>query len=281
MRTLQPTHLITVVITALALALAGCTSAGDAKRVDGRVKGDDGGTMAPDSPQPGASGRPTPTSSAKLDAFLARLPHFSPTPPATPIGIPAGPVAPIFKRLPTRQPVAFLTIDDGFIQLPDDITLMRAAHIPFSLFLIANVAGQNPAFFKQLQDAGGVVEDHTMTHPEMKGKPYGFQRQQICDAKTSLEHAFTTNIRLFRPPFGDYDQTTLRAVHDCGLRAAFYWSETVNNGTVFYQTSLHQIQAGDIILMHFRPAFLADVIAALTAIHNAGLTPALLESYIS
>ena len=58
-------------------------------------------------------------------------------------------------------------------------------------------------------------------------------------------------------------------------------SETVNNGAVAYQTAEHQIHAGDIILMHFRPAFTNDVIAALTAIHNAGLTPALLEDYVA
>jgi hypothetical protein len=42
----------------------------------------------------------------------------------------------------------------------------------------------------------------------------------------------------------------------------------------------HRIFPGDIILMHFRPAFLRDVLAALRAIHAAGLTPALLEDYV-
>jgi hypothetical protein len=45
--------------------------------------------------------------------------------------------------------------------------------------------------------------------------------------------------------------------------------------------SLHEIRPGDIILIHFRPAFAEDVRAALTAMHDAGLTPALLEDYIS
>jgi peptidoglycan/xylan/chitin deacetylase (PgdA/CDA1 family) len=222
-----------------------------------------------------------PPVAAPAGDFLARLPKFGPPPPATPITVPDGPTAPIYKRLPISQAVAFLTIDDGWTQLPEGIRLMRAAHIPFSMFLIAPVAARSPDFFRQLVDAGGVVEDHTITHPDLKGKPYDFQRHEICDAKSSLEHTFGTSLHLFRPPFGNYDQTTLKAVRDCGLKAAFYWSETVNNGTVFYQTAEHQIHAGDIILMHFRPAFVNDVIAALTAIHNAGLTPALLENYIA
>jgi peptidoglycan/xylan/chitin deacetylase (PgdA/CDA1 family) len=241
-----------------------------------------------DDSAPGASaGVPVPSphdstgagSTTASGDFAGRLPKFGPAPAATPIAVPPGAAAPIYKRLPVNQPVAFLTIDDGWTQLPDDIKLMKAAHIPFTMFLIAPVAAGNPAFFKQLQDAGGVVEDHTITHPEMRGKAYPFQQHEVCGARTSLEHTFGTTMHLFRPPFGDYDQTTLRAVHDCGLTAAFFWSETVNNGTVFYQTAEHKIHAGDIILMHFRPAFINDVIAALTAIHNAGLTPALLEDY--
>jgi peptidoglycan/xylan/chitin deacetylase (PgdA/CDA1 family) len=158
---------------------------------------------------------------------------------------------------------------------------MKAAHIRFTMFLIAPVAAGNPGFFQQLVAAGGVIEDHTITHPSMRGRPYAFQRHEVCDARTSLEHTFGTTMHLFRPPYGNYDETTLRAVHDCGLKAAFYWSETVNNGTVFFQTPEHVIHAGDIILMHFRPLFVNDVIAALTAIHNAGLTPALLEDYLT
>jgi peptidoglycan/xylan/chitin deacetylase (PgdA/CDA1 family) len=84
---------------------------------------------------------------------------------------------------------------------------------------------------------------------------------------------------LFRPPFGDRDNTTLTVAHGCGLKAAFMWKETVDKGKVRYQEG-HTVQPGDIILMHFRPAFVKDFLAALRAIHAAGLTPALLEDYI-
>jgi peptidoglycan/xylan/chitin deacetylase (PgdA/CDA1 family) len=233
------------------------------------------------SPSAGPSRSATPSSGSPTTDVLSRLPKFGPRPPAVHIAAQAGPNAPIYKRLPIDQPVAFLTIDDGWIQQPQDVNLMRAAHIPFTMFLIAPVAGKNPGFFQQLVSAGGVIEDHTVTHTDLKGKPYAFQRHEVCEARTSLEHTFGTTLHLFRPPYGDYDLTTLRAVHDCGLDSAFFWSETVNNGTVFYQTAEHRIHPGDIILMHFRPAFVNDVIAALTAIHNAGLVPALLEDYLT
>jgi peptidoglycan/xylan/chitin deacetylase (PgdA/CDA1 family) len=276
--------LVSAVLVLLMTALVGCGgTAGTQRWHDNGPDDAPPGSSAIPVPSPAPDGSAVPSGSAsagKPGDFLSRLPTFGPPPPPQPIAAPPGPLAPIYKRLPVNQPVAFLTMDDGWFQLPDDLRLMKAAHIPFTMFLIGPVAAKNPGFFQQLEADGGVVEDHTMTHPEMKGKPYDFQRREVCDARTSLEHTFGTTMHLFRPPFGDYDQTTLRAVHDCGLHAAFFWSETVNNGTVFYQTAEHRIHPGDIILMHFRPAFVNDVIAALTAIHNAGLVPALLEKYI-
>jgi peptidoglycan/xylan/chitin deacetylase (PgdA/CDA1 family) len=265
---------------------AGCTSPPVAHWSEGQGEGG-GGPVAsrsvspPGSPTPSVSPSASPTGPAGGNPFLAMVPKFGPPPVPQPITVPAGPVARIYHRLPVTQRVAFLTMDDGYVQLPQGIQLMQAAHIRFTMFLIAPVAAKGAAFFKQLESAGGVIEDHTITHSELKGKSYDFQHHEVCDARTSLQQTFGTSVQLFRPPYGDYDQTTLRAVHDCGMKAAFHWSETVNDGKVFYQTADHRIQAGDIILMHFRPAFVQDVLAALTAIHDAGLTPALLEDYLN
>jgi peptidoglycan/xylan/chitin deacetylase (PgdA/CDA1 family) len=245
--------------------------------------------------QPAASPTPTPSPDPRASTpkpkpkpkpltvaqVIAKLPHFAAAPRAVPVDLGAGPGAPIFYRLPTKQRVAFLTIDDGNDQLPSDLAVMKAAHIPFTMFLIAPVAARNPSFFKRLRTYGGVIEDHTLTHTALNGKPYDFQKNEVCGGRDLLATTFGRTPTLFRPPYGDYDPTTLLAVHDCALRAAFYWSETVDDGTVYYQTSVHKIKPGDIILMHFRMGFAADVLAALTAIHQAGLTVALLENYIA
>jgi peptidoglycan/xylan/chitin deacetylase (PgdA/CDA1 family) len=221
----------------------------------------------------------TSTHRGPATAFRGSIPTFAPAP--APITVSrSGPVAPIFQRLPTHQRVAFLTMDDGQTRLAAAHRLMAAAHVPFTMFLIAPVAARNPSFFKQLEADGGVIEDHTLTHRSLRGKPYVVQRREICAAEDRLNTTFGIHARFFRPPYGSYDATTLKAVHDCGLQAAFSWSETVENGKVSYQTSVHRIHPGDIILMHFKPTFVQDVLAALRAIHDAGLTPALLENYI-
>jgi peptidoglycan/xylan/chitin deacetylase (PgdA/CDA1 family) len=207
------------------------------------------------------------------------IPAFPPAPVPVPITLPAGGAVPFLLRIPTTQRVAFLTIDDGFVKTPEAPKLIAAAHIPVTLFLTINAVRDNPEYFRPMQQNGAVVEAHTITHTDLRGKSYAFQRNEICGSADRLGQWYGRRPVLFRPPFGDKDGTTLRAAHDCGIRAVFMWKETVDKGIVRYQQG-RGIRPGDIILMHFRPAFLADFLAALQAIHRAGLTPALLEDYL-
>jgi len=235
----------------------------------------------PSSPsRPGASpSGPSTTSPPTLQDLLARIPKFGPAPAPEKITLPDGPSAAWMTRIPTTQKVAFLTIDDGWVKRPEAVQLVQAAHIPVTLFLTINAIRNDPAYFKRLQASGAVIEAHTLTHADLKGKSYDFQKHEICGSADQLGAIYGRRPVLFRPPFGDKDPTTLQVVHDCGMKAAFFWKETVDKGVVAFQEG-NTVQAGDIILMHFRPAFAEDFLAALQAIHDAGLTPALLEDYV-
>jgi peptidoglycan/xylan/chitin deacetylase (PgdA/CDA1 family) len=226
--------------------------------------------------KPESSGQP---SQQQFGTYLARLPHFPPAPPPQANHVPAGPQAGWYTHIQTDQPVAFLTIDDGWAKLPVATALIRAAHVPVTLFLTINAIRDNPDYFKELQANGADIQAHTITHVDLKGKPYDLQKREACGSADQLGAWYGKRPTLFRPPFGDHDATTLRATHDCGMKAAFFWKETVNTGVVRYQEG-STVQKGDIILMHFRPAFADDFVAALTAIQAAGLTPAALSSYV-
>ncbi|WP_433321930.1 polysaccharide deacetylase family protein [Dactylosporangium sp. CA-139066] len=211
---------------------------------------------------------------------LARIPHFPAAPAPQPVTVPDGPSAGWYSAIPTTQPIAFITIDDGWTKVPEAAALLKAANVPVTLFLEINAIKSDPGYFTALEQAGATIEAHTISHPELKGKSYAFQHNEICGSADQLGKLYGRRPVLFRPPFGDKDATTLKVVHDCGMKAAFFWKETTDKGIVRYQAG-HAVKAGDIILMHFRPAFVDDFLAVLQAISQAGLTPARLEDYIA
>ncbi len=235
---------------------------------------------------PGVAVRQSPTAAPPapqtLEWYLANLPTFRPPPPSTPVVFAHDPGrTPWISRIPTTQRVAFLTIDDGFIQRPEALALLRASQVPVTLFLTVNAIRNDPGYFSALSHYGGYIEAHTLTHPQLTGLSYAEQRREICGSADWLEAQYGRRPVLFRPPFGEKDSTTLRAAYDCGMRACLFWTEAIDKGKVFYQTPDKRIRPGDIILMHFREAFAADFFAALQAIKAAGLTPAILENYVS
>ncbi len=234
-------------------------------------------------PKVSASASPSvsPSPSASPGPYAAQIPKFAARPkPVRPV-LPGGALAPLLSRVPTTQPVAFITIDDGNVRKPEALRLLKDAGVPTSLFLISSVAAEDPPYFAALQNqGGGIVQSHTINHLSMPKLSYARQKQEICGSSDKLAQLFGKRPTLFRPPYGEYNQTTLRAAHDCGMKAVLRWKEATNGGKVFYQTAEKKVHAGDIILMHFRPAFVADFLAVLKAIHDSGLTPAALEDYV-
>ena len=242
-----------------------------------------GSWVASQPPVPSASA-PAPTPGfdalAALPANLrGRIPQFPPPPAPVKVTLPTDGTAGWFSRIPTDQKIAFITIDDGWEKNPLAKKLFQASKVPITLFLEVNAIKSDPGYFKPLEAAGATIEDHTISHPDLKGRSYAFQKREICGGADKLAQYYGRRPVLFRPPGGSHDATTLKVVHECGMKAAFYWKETTDHGVVFFQEG-KTVQPGDIILMHFRPRFVDDFLAVLNAIHKAGLTPARLEDYI-
>ncbi|NUO59655.1 MAG: polysaccharide deacetylase family protein [Hamadaea sp.] len=231
--------------------------------------------------KPSSSPTKRPPSTVKdLAWYVSRLPTFGPLPPAASVNVDAGSRSPLWFRVPTTQKVAFLTIDDGVTRHPMAAQLLKASGTRVTLFLTVQYVEGHTDYFKGLQAAGAVIENHTITHASLRGKTYAFQRHEICDAADRLGKLFGRRPTLFRPPYGNYDNTTLRVARECGQKVVFYWTESVDKGKVRFQTSNRTIQPGHIVLMHFRPAYPDDFLAVLTRMKQSGVQPALLEEYV-
>jgi peptidoglycan/xylan/chitin deacetylase (PgdA/CDA1 family) len=267
-------------VTVVMAVVTGCGGGPSAVRPNRMVMPSSSASSGVPAKNPDEPAKPLPPGTVALaPAELARVPKFGPPPAPAPITLAKGNSAAWLSAIPTTQKVAFITIDDGWEKNPKAYALFTAANVPVSLFLQTNAIKSDVNYFKPLVQAGATIEAHTITHQQLRGKSYATQKREICGSADKLGQWYGRRPQLFRPPFGAKDDTTLRAVHDCGMKAAFFWKEATNKGKVYYQGK-HKVQPGDIILMHFRPAFVDDFIAVLKSIKAAGLTPARLEDYI-
>jgi len=189
-------------------------------------------------------------------------------------------LAPLLTRIPTREPVVFLTIDDGAHKAPFEIDMLRDNDLRGSLFLAHGFIRDNPGFFEGFLPIGSRIEDHSITHRPMTRLSYDEQVTEICGQADLLAQQYGRRPILFRPPGGAYNTDTRRAAATCGMRAVVNWITTVDNGAMHYQLG-YALRPGDIVLMHFRPAFRSDLNAFLAAMHAAGLHTELLEDWFA
>jgi peptidoglycan/xylan/chitin deacetylase (PgdA/CDA1 family) len=190
-------------------------------------------------------------------------------------------LAPVVRRIETTKPYVFITIDDGAVRHPVALELMRSSGVRPTLFLNTKYVEGHDDYFKPLKEQAQLsVQAHTATHPNLQGKPYEAQKQEICGNLDFLAHDFGARPKLFRPPFGNYDRTTRKAATDCGVNAMVLWTASVNDGVVQFQAG-NKLNAGDIVLMHFRNTFVDDYLAFLNRARQDGLTPVVLDDFLS
>ncbi|MFF8288315.1 polysaccharide deacetylase family protein [Streptomyces sp. NPDC016309] len=273
------------VLTVAALLMAGCTSpGGPAPRPAPTTV-----AAAPPKEQDKAAGV---AARAEASAYAKwGLKPFA-APPAPPAVKPVQPSrkgggVPVISEIPTKDKVVFLTFDDGAEKDPEFVAMMRDLKVPFTMFLTDSAISQDYGYFTPLAALGAGVANHTLTHPDLRTLGAAAQKREICGQQEKLERTYGTAPRLFRPPYGNWNEDTRTAAGQCGVEAIVLWRESMQITDMQYQRADRKLRPGDIVLAHFRgprdlkgTTMTAMTAAMLRRIQEQGFTVARLEDYV-
>ncbi|MFG2657938.1 polysaccharide deacetylase family protein [Streptomyces sp. NPDC048425] len=213
----------------------------------------------------------------------------APRPPARhAAGAGTGPHAlpPVVDHVRTKDRVVFLTFDDGVDRDPRFADMVRDLRLPVSVFLTDGVAGPGHDHFGRLRATGVSVQNQTLNHHFLPSLPYAEQHSEICGQQDRLKNRFGTRPRLLRPPFGEYDQNTLRAAATCGVDAVVLWRASVASGDL-RDVDGGRLRPGDIVRAQFRDGgdphgttLTGTTARLLRRIQAQGFTVGRLEDYL-
>ena len=189
---------------------------------------------------------------------------------------PPGPLAPLVSQIKTTNKVAYITIDDGVVRDPRVLALEQREHLPITMFLVRWTANAGKKFWNDMRASGATVQDHTITHPSLRGLPYDRQTQEICSLLGDYTSWFGKRPMLFRPPDGDYDSATRRAANSCGMKYVVLWTATMSNGVLAFQHK--HLEPGTIFLLHFKPELYDELLTLVRYLHGQGYSIGRLES---
>ena len=194
-----------------------------------------------------------------LGAMGALALPFKPVPVATPpvryrpVGcISSGPVADRTHG-PRRKEVA-LSFDDGPSAYTQRfVRMLRAQHAVATFFVIgAQLSSGYQGILREELRNGDALGDHTWTHADLLTS--GGTYSQLGRTKGAIASLSGYTPCVFRPPYGAYDSSVVRAARSLGL-ATVTWNVDPADYTrpgirTIEQRVLAQTQPGSIVLSH-------------------------------
>ena len=160
----------------------------------------------------------------------------------------------VFSHVPMTDKVVFVTVDDGIEKDPTFIQMVKDFQIPITISLADVLIKDDYAYFGKLYETGNIsIQNHTVTHPlDMPGLSASRQLDEISGQQEKLRKEYGATPYIFRPPGGNYDARTIASAGEAGLKGLMLWKEAMQITDMQYQTSVHRLKPGDIILCHFR-----------------------------
>jgi peptidoglycan/xylan/chitin deacetylase (PgdA/CDA1 family) len=153
-----------------------------------------------------------------------------------------------------RREVA-LTFDDGpSTYTPEILSILQRERAPATFFQIGQQSRMYPDLGTTELREGFPVENHTRAHPFMAHLSPKEQKGEISDASAAIVGFGAPPPRLFRPPYGSYDNATLKILHEKRMLNVLWTVDTRDfaqpgvERIVF--TALSGAVPGAIILMH-------------------------------
>ena len=236
---------------------------------------------------PGGSG---PSVRAELSSVLADQQWATPKPGSwtmprsSPDGLP-----PVINHIDTQERVVFLTIDDGYTYDAEFVNLVRKEKVPILTFLTSTYIKGEGQYFWAMRNAGSVMENHTVTHPNMVTLGPEAQKKEICDSSDTITTQYGRRPQIFRPPFGSFNETTRTVAKECGIKSILLWSAEFYNGTTGPGVGFNGFargdggkgfKPGDIVLMHYRKGLAEQFQMILGWIRQQGFRPAAVQNYL-
>ena len=119
-----------------------------------------------------------------------------------------------------------------------------------------------PEAVKKIKDAGHEIASHSDTHPHVNNLTYEENINEIEKSNDKIEKITGNRTKIYRAPYGEYNNTVIKATRDKGYFCIQWNLDTLDytgiTGDEMWNRLKEKIKAGDIILSHNGTKHTAD-----------------------
>jgi peptidoglycan-N-acetylglucosamine deacetylase len=181
---------------------------------------------------------------------------------------------PYVRAAGTQHKEVALTFDDGpGPYTPDILRVLVRDHVPATFFEVGIEERYFHAATGEIVARGYPIGDHTETHAPMSELKRKAQLSQLIQESAAIGNYGAPFPRLFRPPYGMWDSTTLSILRKYKMLMVLWSVDTDDyerpGVNVIVQRALAGVEPGAIILLHDAGGDRSQTVAALPLIVKA------------
>jgi peptidoglycan/xylan/chitin deacetylase (PgdA/CDA1 family) len=167
-----------------------------------------------------------------------------------------------------------LTFDDGpGPYTPEVLAVLERMHAPATFFEVGIEEGYFHASTSAIAAAGDVIGDHTESHAPMSRLSRREQRAEILQQTSAVGAYGAPFPRLFRPPYGMWNNTTLALLRKYRMLMVLWTVDTSDyrqpGVKAIVDAAVDRAQPGAIVLLHDAGGNRSETVAALPRIIRA------------
>lgn len=186
------------------------------------------------------------------------------------------------KPEPAAKSVA-LTFDDGPSRvLPEILDVLKQEGVPAAFFWQTRLLHPERPW-RRVLDEGHLIGTHTVKHKNLTALSYEKQYRDIKSSALKINEITGADPVYFRPPFGQFNDDTLRAARELKLKTVIWrvasmdW-ELQKNPENLVPTVVDNLEDGAIILLHELQHTALVLPDLIQAIREQGYTFRLLDA---
>ena len=119
-----------------------------------------------------------------------------------------------------------------------------------------------PEAVKKIKEAGNEIGSHSDTHPHVNQLSYEENIKEMENANAKIEKITGERTKIYRAPYGEYNDTVIKAAQDKGYYVIQWSQDTLDysglTGEEMWKRIGEKLKAGDIILSHNGTEHTAD-----------------------
>lgn len=134
-----------------------------------------------------------------------------------------------YKGINNEKTIAFVcNIDWGNEYIPDMLEILDENNIKISFFITGQWAEKNPELVKLIQSYDHEIGNHGYKHVDYSKLDYKSNLEEILKARNALKEITGVDTKLFGPPSGAFNESTIKAANDSKHKIVLWSIDTID-----------------------------------------------------